>query len=72
VLVQRVELGQPLVLKGGLASNRLQEPGGERSVDPVKEFEKDETDAIALGQQPIRLECGSFSTRPFAPSLERS
>jgi len=53
LLVELVELRQPLLLKCRVTWKRLQEPGCERSVNPFKEFQKYQTDPIALRQEPI-------------------
>ena len=48
--VESVKMRQPLVWQPGVGGDGPQEPGGERGVDAVEEFEKDQADAIALRQ----------------------
>jgi hypothetical protein len=44
----------------------LQESGGEPYADGFEEFEKGRADGVAVRQEPIRRECGCFSTNPLA------
>ena len=52
-LVELVKLREPFVLEFIVRRKGLQEPGGERGVDALEEFEKDEADGIAFRQEPI-------------------
>jgi hypothetical protein len=50
-LVELIELMQPIL--GSVCWIGVKQSGGERRVDLVEEFEKQQTDAISIGQEPI-------------------
>jgi len=58
--VELVKVRQPLVRQLGVSGDGLQEPGGERGIDAVEELEKDQTEAIAVRQEPVASRAREF------------
>src|SRR5271166_2433472 len=52
-LIKAVELGSALVGELGVGSNRREKTGGQRGVDTLEKLEEDETDRIAVGEEPV-------------------
>ena len=52
-MIEVIELVQPIVGHDSVSRIGMKKPGGERGIDLVEEFEKQQTDTISIGQQPI-------------------
>ncbi len=59
-LVEPVELGQTLGLELGVTRERLKKTGSERSVNPFKELEIHQADAVPPWPQSITSGMGQF------------
>jgi len=51
--IELIELSQPLFRHESISPIRMEESCGKRRVDLVKQFEEDQTDAIAVWQEMI-------------------
>ena len=51
--VELVELMQSILVRGSISGTGMKKPGNEWRVDLVEEFEKQQTDAISIGQEPV-------------------
>jgi hypothetical protein len=68
--VERGDFSWGKTLVGGKG---LQDAGGQRSIKFFVEFEKHQTDLIAMRKKPVaRRDWGIFSTKPLARSFQRS
>ena len=68
-MVELVELVQPILGHDSVSRIGMKKPGGERRIDLVEEFEKQQTDAISIGQEAIaarvwQLFYQTFGTEP--------
>ena len=52
-LVKAVELRASLIGELGVGSERRKQPGRQGSVDALEEFQKDEADRVAVGQESV-------------------
>ena len=52
-----------------VSGNRVEERGGERSVDAVEEFQEDEADRISVGRQTVAAGVGQFFDKAFRAKL---
>src|SRR6266403_2510040 len=68
-LVEFVELMQPIGSHGSVSWIGMKKPGGERCVDLVEEFEKQQTDAISIGQEPIATRVWQLFHQTFGTQL---
>ena len=57
-MVELVKLMQPIRGHGSVSWIGMKKPGSERCVDLVEEFEKQQTDAISIGQEAIATRVG--------------
>ena len=69
VLVEPVELGKTLLLQFVVGGKGPEESSGERGVDSFKEFEKNQADAIAIGQKSVSARVRNLFDQPFGPKL---
>ena len=71
VLVEAVELGKTFLLQFVVGGKGPEESSGEGGVDPFKQFEKNQADAIAIGQKSVLPRVGNLFDQPsfFFPVL---
>ena len=69
VLVEPVELGKTFLLQFVVGGKGPEESSGERGVDSFKQFEKNQADAIAIGQKSVSPRVGNLFDQPFGPKL---
>ena len=63
---------EPIVGHGLVSRIGMKKTGGERRVDLVEEFEKQQTDAISIGQEPIATRVGQLLDETLARSFHSS
>jgi|SRR5690348_410391 hypothetical protein len=60
---------QPIAGHGSVSRIGMKKPGGERCVDLVEEFEKQQTDAISVGQESIAAGVWQLFDQTFGTPL---
>ena len=68
-LVKLVKLMEPIVGHGAISWIGMKKASGERCVDLVEEFEKEQTDAISLGQELIATRVWELFHETFGAEL---
>ena len=68
-MVELVELMQAIFGDGPVSRIGMKKSGGKRCVDLVEELEKEQTDAISVGKEPITPRVGQFFNEAFGAEL---
>ena len=68
-MVEHVELMEPIGGHGSVSGIGMKQPSGEGCVDFVEEFEKQQTDAISVGQELIATRVVQLFHETFGPEF---
>ena len=68
-LVERVELMAFLLMELGISGEGLEEPGRQRRVDALEEFEEHETDRVSVGEESISAAVGHLLNKALGAKL---
>ena len=69
LLVETIELRETLLLKLFVSGKRPEKASGEWCVDLVEEFEKQQTDPISVGKEPITTRVWQFFNETLGAEL---
>ena len=68
-MVELVELVQPILGHDSVSRIVMKKPSGERRIDLVEEFEKQQTDAISIGQEAVAARVRQLFYQTFGTEL---
>ena len=68
-MIESVESMALLFGDEGVGGNRAKQPGGQRRVDPFEEFQKEDGESIAVGQQAVPARVCDFLDQVFRAQL---
>jgi hypothetical protein len=68
-LVKAVQRRAPMLGEGLVSGDRVEESSDQRSVDPVEEFQEDQTHRVSLGRQTVAAGAGQLFDEAFGAEL---